>query len=384
MRICYFGTYTSQEGYPMNEVLIRSLKENQVEVVECHQDLWKGRMDKVKSAKGAFSSFLFILRLFGAYISLAGKFLKTGPYDAIIVGYPGHFDFFIARLLNLFRGKKPVLINLLFPLYDTIVIDRQLVPPGSFRAKWIWNIDKVLLHWADRIILDTESHIKHLCKTFNVKRDKFIKVPVGADDTFFRPQTLPKLEEKRPGTHVLFFGTYIPLHGIETILRAAYHLKSQPDIHFTLIGSGQAYEAMQTLAKNLELTNVTFISSWVPYKDLARYIQSADICLGIFGTTEKAQRVIPCKIYNCLAVGKPVITADTPAAREIFSNGVHAILSPPGDADALARAILKLRDNPQWREDIGRAGYELFRTRLSPHHIGQDLKKRLEEIINGR
>ncbi|MBI5756083.1 MAG: glycosyltransferase family 4 protein [Nitrospirae bacterium] len=365
----------------MNEVLIRALRENQIEVVECNQSLWKKRMEKVEKAKGIFSIISLIPRLSRAYISLSWKFFRIGSYDAIIVGYPGHFDFFLVKFLNIFRRNKPVLINLLFSLYDTIVLDRQLIPPGSFMAKCILIVDRTLLRWADRIILDTSTHIEHICKMFNIDNHKFIRVPVGADDTLFKPiNSAPKVTTSH-GISILFFGTYIPLHGIEYILQAANRLKSYTDIRFTLIGSGQTYEAMLNMAKALNLTNVTFINSWVPYQGLVQYIQIADICLGIFGTTEKASMVIPCKIYNCLAMGKPVITADTPAAREILSDGVHAILCPPGDPQSLASAILKLRDSPRYREDIGKAGYDLFRTTMSPGQVGFNLRQILEEIV---
>jgi len=366
----------------MNEVLIRSLRENQIEVVECNQRLWKGRMEKVEKAKGIFSIISLIPRLCRSYLSLSWKFLRVGSYDAIIVGYPGHFDFFLVKFLNIFRRNRPVLINLLFSLYDTIVRDRQLIPPGSFMAKCILFVDKTLLRWADSIILDTSTHIEHICSMFNIDKNKFIRVPVGADDTLFKPgKSSSPMVKTGTGINLLFFGTYIPLHGIEYILQAAQRLKSFTDVRFTLIGSGQTYEEMQNLANVLELKNINFINSWVPYRELVQYIQSADICLGIFGATEKAAMVIPCKIYNCLAMGKPVITADTPAAREILSDGVHALLSPPGDPQSLADAILKLRDNPRYREYIGKAGYDLFQNTMTPKQVGFNLKQILEEIV---
>ena len=103
---------------------------------------------------------------------------------------------------------------------------------------------------------------------FNIDKHKFIRVPVGADDTLFKPiNSAPKVTTSH-GISVLFFGTYIPLHGIEYILQAANRLKSFTDVSFTLIGSGQTYEEMKNLAKELDLKNATFINSWVPYQEL--------------------------------------------------------------------------------------------------------------------
>jgi glycosyltransferase involved in cell wall biosynthesis len=72
-------------------------------------------------------------------------------------------------------------------------------------------------------------------------------------------------------------------------------------------------------------------------------IRQADVCLGIFGTSEKASRVIPNKVYQILASKKHLITADTPAIRELLKEGPCVHLVPPGDAKALASAILKIK-----------------------------------------
>ena len=85
-----------------------------------------------------------------------------------------------------------------------------------------------------------------------------------------------------------------------------------------------------------------------------------DVCLGIFGRTEKASRVIPYKAYEALAMRKPLITGDSKASRELLVDGVHALLSPMSDPAALAERLLRLRDDPELRRAIAAAGHELF------------------------
>ncbi len=70
----------------------------------------------------------------------------------------------------------------------------------------------------------------------------------------------------------------------------------------------------------LNSKNIDFIPHWVPYEELPDYVSKADVCLGIFGDTEKAQRVIPTKAIDALALQKPLVTGDSQAARELLIN----------------------------------------------------------------
>ena len=76
---------------------------------------------------------------------------------------------------------------------------------------------------------------------------------------------------------------------------------------------------------------------WIEYELLPAEIQRAGCSLGIFGTGGKARRVIPNKAFQAIACAAPLVTADTPAARELLVDEESALLVPPGDAEALAR-----------------------------------------------
>jgi glycosyltransferase involved in cell wall biosynthesis len=114
-------------------------------------------------------------------------------------------------------------------------------------------------------------------------------------------------------------------------------------------------------------------------------IAKADVCLGIFGRTEKASRVIPYKVYEALAMKKPVITGDSPAAREILHDQVHVLLSPMGEPEALAQRILRLREDPELRRRIAEEGHRLFHAKCSSQKMAeaiiQDLARRGPGLI---
>jgi glycosyltransferase involved in cell wall biosynthesis len=188
---------------------------------------------------------------------------------------------------------------------------------------------------------------------------------------------------------VLYFGTYIPLHGVNTILHAAHKLGDQTNIRFLMVGSGQNKEEAVRLKNELGLQNIEF-SDWISTDRLGSLIRSCDLSLGVFGTTEKTFRVIPSKVFDICAAAVPFITADTPALREAFIHKENAWLVPAGDPGALADAIKELEDNRELRKKIAEGAHMLAWSSFSVEEIGRELVRVIEargregERANGR
>jgi len=165
---------------------------------------------------------------------------------------------------------------------------------------------------------------------------------------------------------------------VESIVEAAA-LLSQKDssVRFQFIGSGQTREQVRLRADCLGLQNVEF-EGWLPSTDLAAHVAAADVCLGIFGATEKARRVVPHKVFQSLGMKKPVITARTPAAEELFHHKKDIYFCEPPYPKTLAAAILTLKDNGRLRRDLAENGYRLAKKQYSPRALGQRLLGVLE------
>ena len=332
MRVCYFGTY--ERGYPRNSQVISCLRGAGVEVVEEHVSVW----DADRHGWGAGPTRAF--GLVAAQARLLGR--RRLDADAFIVGYPGHFDLPAARRAA--RGR-PVVFNPLVSLVDTLVADRGRFRPGSFAARALEAADRRAFRAADVVVADTAADAKFFAGLAGL--DGVPVCFVGAEDRLFTPSWSP------PDRFVaLFVGKLIPLQGVETILQAA---RKAPEIDFRLIGSGQLEDLLASRPPNVEHV------PWVEYELLPAEIQRAGCSLGIFGTGGKARRVIPNKAFQAIACAAPLVTADTPAARELLVDEESALLVPPGDAGALAGAVRRLATDSELCLRIaagGRAAYE--------------------------
>jgi glycosyltransferase involved in cell wall biosynthesis len=145
---------------------------------------------------------------------------------------------------------------------------------------------------------------------------------------------------------VVFFGSFTPLQGVNVIARTASLLaqrRTARPVCITLVGTGQDHALARQVAGEAAET-IAWID-WVPPQDLPTLVADHDVCLGIFGTSPKARRVVPTKVFPGAAAGCAIVTADTPAQRRALSDA--AVYVPPGDAEALAEALASLAASPR-------------------------------------
>jgi len=372
--LCLFGTYESR--FPRTKTIIYAALKNGYRIEECHLPFW----EKTKEKHEFFSlqSLAFsLLKLVLAYFRLIMKYTSVKEYDAMIVGYNGYFDVPLAKILARLK-KKPLVFTPVFPLYETMVEDRAYVKRNSFKSRLIHKVDEIGCRLSDHIIIETEEYMKYYHREFGVPLDKFIKIPLGADESNYYPR--PERKKSEDTVKVLFYGKFIPLQGIEYIVRAAKILEADHQITFEVIGSGQLTEKIRQLSKELKIKNIVFFD-WVSYQDLPFHIRDADICLGIFGSTPKARRGIPIKVYEAMAMKKPIITGDSPAAREVFTSGHDAVLCRMGDEKALAQAIVMLKNDNMLREKVAQNAHSLYQKIFSSDRLAEDLKNAVDTIL---
>ena len=337
--------------------MISCLRGAGVEVIERHEGFWEQHRHKWSLGLAAAGR----IGLAEARLLFGGR---REPFDAVVVGYPGHFDLPAARWIA--RGR-PVLFNPLVSLHETLVEDRGRFGAGSPAARVLLQVDRLALRRADLVVADTAENARHLAKLGALPAGRVAVCFVGAEERLFRPGRLPA-----QAFHALFVGKLIPLHGVETILAAA---RLTPELPFRVIGGGQVDALLDERPPNVEWVE------WVEYEQLPEQIQSAGCALGVFGTSAKTGRVIPNKAFQALACGTPLVTADTPAARELLTDGESALLVPAGDPEALAAAVRRLAADAELARTIGDGGLAAYREHASEAVLGERWRALVERLV---
>tara|TARA_B100000508_G_scaffold24443_2_gene17621 strand:- start:15270 stop:16307 length:1038 start_codon:yes stop_codon:yes gene_type:complete len=345
MKICWFGLY--DRDYSRNGVLIEGLTQVGVDVIECNT-LSSGGLKK--------------------YFDLIKKLRSIdNQYDYIYCAFPVNYNVLIAA----FFQKKPIVVDAFFPLYEAYVIDRAVISKFSPKALVLKFLDWVNIYLSDYVVVDTDSHKEYWLK---YDPDKIKVIPVGADTNFYYPLSENKNDLSGP-FRVLFHGSYIPLQGVEVIVDAAKYLRKHSDIQFTFIGSGQTFPEIKSkiLKNKLQIE----LLPWMDQKSLNEKLNESDAVLGIFGSNEKTDRVIPNKVFQGLAVGKPVITKRTEVMEIVLGGSVYLC---EGEGGSLAEAILDLYKNPSLKTRMAIEGHKKFLNDFVPRVLGM----RLVDFLNGR
>ena len=364
MNICFFGGYRPE--YPRNAILRRGLELAGADVLEC----------RVRPSHKFWLRYPLLLGRYALSLKKTGRQASPGQSFLFVPEFCQK-DVAIARVISRLTSR-PVIFDPLASRYETKILDRRIWPEKSAAARWNASIDRRAFRRADFILADTAAHKAYYSEENGIPAEKIEILPVGFDDRIWN-DTLP---DKTPSSVfvVMFFGSFLPLHGADVIMETARLVAARdPSVEFRIIGSGQTFPAARKIAESAGLRNVRF-EGWLPHRELARRVSAeADLCLGIFGKSGKARRVVPHKVFQAMAVGKPVLTLRTPAAEEFFRHGDHVYFCDEPDPVSLAAAVLDLKSDSGLREGIARRGCALVREKFNPRALGQMLMDHLNK-----
>jgi glycosyltransferase involved in cell wall biosynthesis len=378
-----FGTYNS--AHAANVLLAGDLERGGIEVRACHEPLWEETRDKHASYFAPRALLHLGLRWLRAASRLARAYRRDGERaDLLVVGFNGQLDLLLARLL---RRRGAVLFAPLVTVTETLIDDRGTYRPGSMAARLLAALDRVCLRLADLVVIDTAAHRDYLCDRLGTPHERVLVQYLGAEEAFASCSTgvAPSVDEPvspeapsrvRP-VQVLFYCTYVPLHGARVVAEALRTLSPEDGIEVTLIGSGPERAACEALVRSLPWVRM---EDWAAYEDLPERIRRADVVLGIFGASVKARMVIPNKVYQAAQVGRAIVTADTPAIREVFRPG-ESIWAIAPEPEALATALRELARDAALRVRLGDAARADVAAAAGPAVRAERLRTAVTSIV---
>ena len=302
-------------------MLEQGLRSHGIEAVRCNEPWSASTQERVAALHRPVLAAKLVLRLLRSWIRLVRAARRTGPVDVVLVGYLGVLDVHLARWC---WPRAMLVLDHLAPVGGT-VSDRA----GGRLAGTVGRLlDRWATRRADLVVVDTDEHAGAITQA------RVVVVPVGAPDEWFQVSSAPSDGPLR----VVFFGLHTPLQGTPTIGRALrLALDAGADLRVTMIGSGQ--DLGRCRAELTGRSEVTW-AAWVASEDLPAMVAGQHLCLGIFGTTAKARRVVPNKVFQGAAAGCALVTSDTPPQRRALGDG--AVYVRPGSAEELADQLERL------------------------------------------
>jgi glycosyltransferase involved in cell wall biosynthesis/SAM-dependent methyltransferase len=325
LRITFFGTY-DERRHPRVRVLREGLDDLGFDITTVNAPLDLDTADRVRLASEPWRAPVIAVRLLVTWIRLLMRSRRARRPDVVVVGYLGHLDVHLARAR---WPRAHIVVDHLVSLGDTLEdrgLDRWRPLVRVLRA-----LDRAATAQADTVLVDTAEQVERLPVHH---RAKAVTVPVGAPNRWFG---VGREAAPRPSARlrVVFFGLYTPLQGTPTIGEAIGKLADQP-ISWTMVGMGQDRPATQGLTGDARVAWI----DWVDSDNLPDLVAEYDVCLGIFGRSPKAFRVVPNKVFQGAAAGCAIVTSDTPAQRAAL--GDAALYVPPEDAAALTQVLERL------------------------------------------
>lgn len=359
VRVCYLGGFDPQ--YSRNNFLRQALAENGCEVVMCRVP---PGMPTAQKYPRLIAQYRNVWRT--CDLLLVPEVQQT----TVPLGW------MLARIT-----RKPVVFDFFLSMHEMVVTERRQFQPGSPQAARHAASDRVAGYLPDMLLVQTRRFAAFLESRYQLQISKMHVAPLGVNDSVFFPRRAGLAPDPARLT-VLYFGSYIPNHGVPVILDAIELLRGDRRFHFRFVGDGEGKAAALAAAQTRGL-DIEFLPR-VGFSEVPEEISRADIVLGVFGDTPQADMALANKVLQPLAMQKTVLAGDTHAIREHFMHGEHLQLVPLANAPALADGLRQLAADAALRARLAEAGYQRFCERLTPRVAGAGLRARLEVLLAAR
>jgi len=249
--------------------------------------------------------------------------------------------------------------------------------------KILEKIELFLYKKAIYIISLTDSYEKDLTSR-GVKREKIKVIKNGVDLEFFTPlkeSNSLKIElgiEKKDV--ISYIGTHGLSHALIKIIETANNLKANKELVFLFVGDGAEKESIKKRVIELDLKNVIFIDS-VPKTELPAYYSISDILLVPLKQIPLFKTVLPSKIFEIMAVAKPLITSVDGECKKLIEEAKSGLFAKPEDIADLEQKILYLHQNPDIRKQMGKNGRKFVENNFDRNLLADQYLKIINSVF---
>ena len=327
------------------------------------------------------------LRLVVNYVSFLLSATLLGPwalrhesFDVIFVyGTSPILQAIPAILLK--RIKRAALVTWVQDLWPQslevtgFVRNRRLLDAVAQVVSWIYRRNDLLLVQSRAFVPTVQAMSGSTTVEYHPNPSELsLSIPVRSDEV---PALV--LED---GFNVVFAGNLGTVQALDTLLSAAERLRAYRDIRLVLIGSGSRSEWCHQEVVRRGLQNVRLPGRFEPADMPAILAQASALLVSLVHSPIMSQTV-PSKIQAYLATGRPVVASMDGEGAEIVKLAGAGIACPAEDVEALAEAILSLRNmSPEARLKMGESGHRYFQQHFDPEVLAARLVERLKKLIS--
>jgi hypothetical protein len=228
------------------------------------------------------------------------------------------------------------------------------------------------------------ASFKSVLTANGIRPEKISIVRNGADLRAFTPGPKPAALVERCGLRGKFVAAYIGTvgmaHGLATVLDAAERLRADARISFLIVGDGAERAALEAQAERRGLHNTRFVGP-IGKEDIGAYWRLADVALVLLRDHPVFRHVLPSKMFEAMASGKPIVLGVLGESAELLARANAGVVVPPEDAAALADALVRLCDGGGAAE-LGMNGRRFVEAELDRDKLAAQMLHELRTVAN--
>ncbi len=264
------------------------------------------------------------------------------------------------------------------------LFDLRLVDKNALAPKIAVRVYRVFFAKGDVVTPVSSGYTKIMEERYHVKPSRIHLIRGGVDLSIFKP-SMPRRKSENKFV-VLYSGAFSVAYDFEQIFKAAQIVEEIDEgVEFVIQGAGELLSSMHDSLSRLRVKNVKIINKILSRSEVAELLGQADaliLPLATFYKSGNPYRGMSSKLYEYQAVGKPIICCSRGVPSDYVEETNSGLVVDPGDSEALAKAVIDLRENPSLARVMGENGRKYVENEVSIEAVGLRMKRIFETLLS--